>query len=102
MADIENRCMIANRSHRKGGHHHTTAPSSVPVASTASDPLPMTVVPFLLPPHLHSSICMNCNASGHSIKHCWEPGGGDVGDKKYHASRAKAHIATDLVCTYYI
>jgi len=43
---------------------------------------------------------MSCNASGHSSEYCWEPGGGDVGGKKYHASRAKAHIATDLVPTH--
>jgi len=91
--------MIADRSRHKGGHHRTTTLSSAPAASTASDPLPTTVVLSLLPPHLRSSICTNCNASGHSIEHCWEPGGGDVGGKKYHASRAKAHITTDLIPT---
>ena len=93
--------MIADHSHRKSGHHRTTTPSLAPAALTASDSLPTTVVPSLLPPHLPSSICTNCNASGHSIEYCWEPGGGDVDGKKYHASRTKAHITTNLVRTYY-
>ena len=86
VADIENCRMVTDCSHHKGGHYCTTTSSSVPVVLTASDSLPTTIVLSLLPPHLRSSICTNCNASGHSIEHCWEPGDGDVGGKKYHAS----------------
>jgi len=100
-ADVKNCCMISDHSHHKVGPHRAASPTAA-VISTTSNPPPAAAVPSLAPPCLHSLICMNCNASGLSIDHCWESGGGDVGGRdRYLASRAKAHVATDLIPTPY-
>jgi len=98
-ADVKNHCMISDCSHHRVGPH-SAAPPAAAVISTTSNPPSVAAVPSSALPHSRSLICMNCNASGHSIDYCWEPGGGDVGGRdRYLASRAKAHITTDLIPT---
>jgi len=90
--------MIADHTHRRIGHNRSAAPSSVLITSTTANPAPTTVTSSSAPPRSRTATCTNCSASGHSIEHCWEPGGGDVGGRnRYLATRAKAHIATDPI-----
>jgi len=96
--DVENRRMIADRTRRWIGHNHSAAPSSALITSTTANPAPTTVTSSSAPPRSRTATCTNCSTSGHSIEHCWEPGGGDVGGRdRYLATRAKAHIATDPI-----